>query len=54
MARDAGLHEEMHDALTDHAGGGGVGRGYGRGFGVKAIAAEMAKLEAPEAVRGLR
>ena len=53
MARDAGLHEEMHDALTGHAGGGGVGRGYGRGFGLKAMAAEMAKIEAPEVVRGL-
>lgn len=54
MARDAGLHEEMHDALTGHAGGGGVGRGYERGFGLKAMAAEMAKIEGPEAVRELR
>ena len=54
MARDANLQEEMHDFMTGHAGGGGVGRGYGRGFGLKAMAVEMAKIEAPEAVRGLR
>lgn len=53
MARDAGLPEEMHDAITGHAGGGGVGRGYGRGFGLPAMAAGMAKIEAPEVVRGL-
>lgn len=54
IARDANLQEEMHDFMTGHAGGGGVGRGYGRGFGLKAMAAEMAKIEAPEAVRDLR
>lgn len=34
MARDAGLSEEMHDALTGHTGG-GVGRSYGGGFGLR-------------------
>jgi len=37
MARDAGIGEELHDALTGHSGG-GVGRSYGGGFGLKALA----------------
>ena len=53
MGREAGLREDVHDALTGHSGG-GVGRGYGRGFGLKAMAAEMAKIEVPEAARGLK
>ncbi|KQT19861.1 hypothetical protein ASG40_03375 [Methylobacterium sp. Leaf399] len=53
MARDARLGEEVHDALTGHSGGGSVGRGYGSGFGLKALAEELARIEAPEAVRGL-
>jgi integrase len=52
MARDAGLTEEMHDALTGHSGG-GVGRGYGGGFGLTALAEAMSRIEVPEAVRGL-
>jgi integrase len=52
LARDCKLPEEVHDALTGHAGG-GVGRGYGKGFGLKALAQEIARIEAPEAVRGL-
>lgn len=53
MARDAGLTEELHDALTGHAGSGGVGRGYGSGFGLKALAEAMAKIETPSALRAL-
>ena len=53
MARDAGLGEELHDALTGHSGGGGEGRNYGRGIGVKALAQAMEKIEAPPAVREL-
>lgn len=52
MARDAGLSEEMHDALTGHAGG-GVGRTYGSGFGLKALVDAIAKVDAPEVVKGL-
>ena len=43
MARDAGLTEEQHDALTGHSGG-GVGRTYGGGFGLKALAEAMGKI----------
>jgi integrase len=51
MARDAGLSEEMHDALTGHTGG-GVGRSYGGGFGLKVMAEALGKLEVPKAVSG--
>ena len=54
MARDARLTEEVHDALTGHSGGGSVGRGYGSGFGLKALAEEIARVEAPEVVQTLR
>lgn len=40
--------------LTGHAGGGGVGRGYGGCFGLKVMAAEMVRIEAPEALKGLQ
>ncbi len=53
MARDASLPEEVHDALTGHAGG-GVGRSYGKGFGLKTLAEAVARMEAPAAVQGLR
>jgi integrase len=52
MARDAGISEELHDALTGHSGG-GVGRSYGGGFGLKALAEAVGCMEVPEAVRGL-
>ena len=52
MARDAGLPEEMHDALTGHAGG-GVGRSYGGGFGLKALAEAMAKIPVPSGAQAL-
>ncbi|EIM25235.1 hypothetical protein MicloDRAFT_00059570 [Microvirga lotononidis] len=51
MARDAGLSEEMHDALTGHTGG-GVGRSYGGGFRLRALAEAVEKLQVPEAVAG--
>jgi integrase len=51
MARDAGLSEEAHDALTGHVGGGGIGRGYGSGFGLKALAEAMGSITAPQAVK---
>jgi integrase len=54
LARDAGLSEELHDALTGHACGGGVGRGYGMGFGLKALAREIAKIEVPRPLTDLR
>jgi integrase len=52
MARDAGIGEELHDALTGHSGG-GVGRSYGGGFGLKALAEAIGRIEVPEAVNGL-
>lgn len=52
MARDAGLSEEMHDALTGHTGG-GVGRSYGGGYGLRALAEAIGRLEVPEVVRRL-
>lgn len=53
MARDADLTEETHDALTGHTGEGGSGRSYGRGFGLKALAAALGRIEAPEVVKAL-
>jgi len=52
MCRDAGIAEELHDALTGHSGG-GVGRSYGGGFGLKALAEAIGGIEVPEAVKGL-
>jgi len=50
MARDAGLSEEMHDALTGHAGG-GVGRSYGVGkdgrFSLRSLVEAMDRIAAP-------
>lgn len=53
MARDAGVPEEVHDALTGHSGG-GVGRSYGRGFGLRALAEAIGRVDVPEAVKALR
>jgi integrase len=50
LCRDAGLTEEVHDALTGHVGE-GVGRDYGKGFSPKALAREVARIEAPAALR---
>lgn len=50
MARDAGLSEEMHDALTGHSGS-GVGRSYGRdrsgSFSLRQLAEAMDRVRAP-------
>jgi integrase len=47
MTRDAGLYEELHDAITGHANKGSVGRDYGRGFSIKPLAKAMARIEPP-------
>ncbi|SEL70302.1 hypothetical protein SAMN04515666_1055 [Bosea lupini] len=47
MCRDAGLSEDVHDALTGHAVGRNVGRGYGSGHSVSRLFAEMSKVKAP-------
>ena len=52
-ARDAGVSEELHDALTGHSGG-GVGRDYGGGFGVKRLAEAMALIPVMPEVKRLR
>jgi integrase len=53
MARDAGLNEEMHDAMTGHAGNGSVGKSYGRGVSLKPLIEAMDRIPAPAAVKGL-
>jgi integrase len=53
MARDAGIPEEIHDAMTGHAGGGGVGKSYGRGVSLRPLTEAMERIKAPEAVSGL-
>ncbi len=53
LARDAGLTEELHDALTGHAGNGGVGRGYGAGFGLKTLHEAVGRIGAPKPVAAL-
>ncbi len=53
MTRDAGISEEMHDALTGHSGG-GVGRSYGKGFSLKPLAAAMDDVQPPVAVQHVR
>lgn len=52
MTRDAGISEELHDALTGHAGG-GVGRSYGKGFSINPLAKAMAQIEPPVDLSGL-
>jgi integrase len=55
LTRDAGIPEEMHDALTGHGDDkGSVGRRYGRGVSLPVLAARMREIQAPEAVKGLR
>lgn len=44
--RDAGLGEEIHDALTGHTNG-SVSRGYGSGHSLKFLAQAMAKIKYP-------
>lgn len=47
MCRDAGLSEDVHDALTGHASGKSVGRGYGSGHSVARLSAEVSKVKVP-------
>jgi len=47
MTRDAELPEELHDALTGHAGNGGVGRTYGRGVSLKPLVRAIDKVRSP-------
>ncbi|MDK9725985.1 MAG: phage integrase N-terminal SAM-like domain-containing protein [Sterolibacteriaceae bacterium MAG5] len=44
--RDAGLPEDVHDALTGHVGG-TVGRDYGRGHSLRTLAKAIAKVKYP-------
>jgi len=53
MARDAGIPEEMHDALTGHAGGGGVGKSYGRGVSLNPLIDAMDRIPAPATISRL-
>lgn len=52
-ARDAGVTEELHDALTGHSGG-GVGRSYGGGFGLKALAEAVGRVDVLPEISSLR
>ena len=47
MTRDAGLPEEVHDALTGHVGNGSVGRSYGRGLSLVPLLVAIDKVRAP-------
>lgn len=53
MARDAGLNEEIHDALTGHANKGSVGRSYGAGYSIKPLADAMNALTPPVDLGGI-
>jgi hypothetical protein len=46
MTRDAELPEELHDALTGHAGN-GTGRTYGRGVSLKPLVRAIDKVRSP-------
>lgn len=54
MTRDAGLPEEVHDALTGHSSGGGIGRQYGRGFSLEPLFRAVDQVSAPDELRGYR
>lgn len=47
LCRDAGLSEDVHDALTGHAAGKSVGRSYGSGHSVARLYAEISKVKVP-------
>ena len=53
MTRDAGLYEELHDAITGHANKDSVGRDYGRGFSIKPLAKAIAQIDPPVDLSGL-
>jgi integrase len=42
--REAGISEEVHDALTGHSGGRSVGRAYGLGVPVRRLAEDLRKV----------
>lgn len=52
LARDAGIPEDMHDALTGHSGG-GVGRSYGRGASLRTKKEAIDRITIPKALEGL-
>lgn len=52
LARDAGIPEDMHDAITGHSGG-GVGRSYGRGASLKTKKAAIDHITIPKGLEGL-
>ncbi len=54
MTRDAELPEEIHDALTGHAGNGGVGRTYGRGMSLRPLVRALDRISAQVDLSGLR
>jgi len=47
MCRNAGIPEDVHDALTGHAAGTSVGRSYGAGHAVERLYAEISKMKVP-------
>jgi hypothetical protein len=53
LARDAGMDEEMRNAITDHQGNASVGRGYGAGFGLKTPAQAVGRIALPKSVAGV-
>ena len=53
MTRDAGLYEELHDAITGHANKDSVGRDYGRGFSIKPLAKAMTQIAPPVDLSGV-
>jgi len=53
MTRDAGISEEMHDALTGHSGG-GIGRSYGKGFSLNPLAAAIDMIAPPLQLKGMQ
>jgi integrase len=53
MARDARIPEELHDAMTGHAGNGSVGKSYGRGVSLRPLIEAMGNIAAPDAVSAL-
>jgi integrase len=53
LGRNAGLTEEVHDALTGHVGSGSVGRDYGDGFGLPALGEAVSKIVAPVIITSL-
>ena len=54
MSRDAGLSEEVHDALTGHSGGQSVGRSYGQGFSAASLVKAIDQIKPPVDLQHLR